>query len=443
MSSRRIVHDEIVRLIKLSDPILASCVEEAIKSYDNNSELYAYLLPYKYGEMIINSEGLKLPEKTSADLRRDIVNDISKASSNIPFGVILENNAEVFLTNELNISKSLVILRAGELLGSYEAVDFMESLSYTKPPLRYRPPWQVVAGARSIFLPALFNSAQVRSNLDNFLITNGLHDLEYYKRISPPFEEDIFPFVRDVANAKLFGMDDWKTTVIIFPDKWLETVSAKVNNFHHYIYNSAWKQSANFRNREALLSKLSKYLNPYQGTQTYDVTSKIVLNLFEIGLEHQPAHQVIQEGSPQTNGPFLEVIKLLQAKLNMSQQSLLMLEPAYIQSDSKEMPNKEYFYSATSLGKPLSNFGRGQQSPYNLSNLFFSPLSKVLRNQTFLEDVDSICEKKLSFQLYGKKRDKFNVLDIRDVFNVSNERQQNINYNHAFLLACIKIAANE
>jgi hypothetical protein len=442
MSSRRVAHDEIVKLIKQSNPEFGNATEELIEKQDNRSELYCYILKYRYGDIIIDSNGLRLPEGISEDLEQDILKDISKASNNIPFGIILENNAEVSLNNKLNIPKSLAILTESQPIGSYEAADFMRNLSYGKSTINYRPPWQVVAGVRSIFLPGLFSSAQVKNNLDDLLRNLDLNGLEYYKQKFPSFDEDIFPFARDIINSKSSGIDDWNTTLMIFPDRWLETIKSGITTFHQYIYNAAWNQSEHFRNKEAIVSQLSEYLQYYQGTQAYTCCMEVLLDLFEIGLGHQHCYQIVEENSLQLNGPFPKLIELLQVKLDMNQNSFLMLEPTYIQPDSAALEKKKYFYSATSIGKVLSTLGRDTHSPPNLSNLLFSPLNKVLNSPAFLKDFENTCKKKLSFQLYGKngaRRGKFDIPDVREIFIFLEDRQRNINYTHAFLRGCIKI----
>jgi hypothetical protein len=442
MSSRRVAHDEIIRLIQQSSPEFGDATKELIEKHDNNPELYCYVLKYRYGDIIIDSNGLRLPEGIPEDLKQAILKDISESFRNIPFGFVLKNNAEVFLNNKSNIPKSLAILGENQPIGSYEAADSMRNLSYGKSTINYRPPWQVVAGVRSIFLPGLFGSVQVKNDLDNLLRSNGLNGLEYYKQKSPPFDEDIFPFVRDIINSKSSGIDDWSTTLIIFPNQWLETIKDGITTFHQYIYNAAWSQSENFRNKEALVSDISDYLYHYQGTQAYTFCTEVLLDLFEIGLGHQHCYQIVEENYLQLNGPFPKFIKLLQTKLDMDRNPLLMLEPVYIPSDSKTLGKRGYFYSATSLGKVLSSLDKGTQSSRNLSNLLFSPLSKVLNSPNFLKDFEYICKKKLSFQMYGKngvKRDKFDIPDIRTIFNISDEDPRSINYTHAFLLGCIKI----
>jgi hypothetical protein len=446
MSSRRVEHDEIIRLVKQGNPEFGDATEELIKKCDNKLELYCYVLTYRYGDIITDSTGLKLPEDTPEDLKQIILKDISKASHKIPFGIILDNNAEVFLNNRSGIPKSLAILREKEPIGSYEAADFMRKLSYGESTIKYRPEWQVIAGTRSIFLPGLFNSSQVKNNLDDLLRNMGLNGLEHYRQNSPPFDEDIFPFVRDIINSKSSGIDDWNTTLIIFPDKWLETIITGITTFHQYIYNAAWKQSEHFRNKEAIISQLSEYLQHYQGTQAYTCCMEVLLDLFEIALGHQHCYQIVEENSLQLNGPFSKFIELLQEKLDMNQNSLLMLEPIYIQPDSAVIGKKEYFYSATSLGKVLSSLDRGTQSPPNLSNLLFTPLTKIFHNPNFLKKLEDVCGEKLSFQLYGKngvRRGKSDIPDVRNIFNVSKDKQRSINYTHPFLRGCIKIESTD
>jgi hypothetical protein len=442
MSSRRVAHDEIIRLVKQCDPAFEGSIEDLINNHDDRSELYCYVLEYQYGDIIIDSNGLKLPEDIPEDLKQDILNDISEASNHIPFGFVLKNNAELFLNYKSDIPKSITILTEKQPIGSYEAADFMRNSSYGKSKIKYRPSWQVVAGTRSIFLPALFKSSQVRNDLDSLLKSNDLNGLEYYRRMFPSFDEDIFPFVRDIINTKSFGINDWNNTLIIFPDKWLETVNGETSKFHQYIYNVAWNQSEHFRNKEDLISQISEYLQHYQGTQAYTFCMEVLLDLFEIGLGHQHCYQIVEENSLQLNGPFPKFIKTLQTKLDMDRNPLLMLEPVYIQPDSKALVKREYFYSATSLGKVLSSLGQETPSSPNLSNLFFRPLNQILRNPAFLQKFEDTCEKKLSFQLYGKygsKRDEFHIPDIRKIFNISDKDRRNINYTHSFLRGCIKI----
>jgi hypothetical protein len=455
MSSRRVAHDEIVRLIKQSNLEFGNSTEELINNHSNKSELYCYIIKYPYGSKIIDSKGLRLPDNIAENLKCDILKDTSKSSNNIPFGVILENNAEVFLNNKLGIAKSLAILREREPIGSYEAVNFMQNLSYDKSTVNYRPLWEVVAGARSIFLPALFNSAQVRNDLDNLLISNNLNGLEYYKRMFPSFDEDIFPFVRDIVNSKSFGINDWNTTLIIFPDKWLETVSTGITTFHQYIYNAAWSQSANFRNKEALTSQISEYLQHYQGTQAHTFGMEVLLDLFEIGLGHQHSYQTVQEDSSRLNGPFSEFIKILQGKLDMDRHPLLMFEPTYVQSEAKKLEKSISFYSATSFGKPLSNLGTTVKSPLNLSTILFTPMNKVFQNPNFFKNLEDIYGRKVNFQLYGKtvnrkenkdgittvsnKRGNINVFDPRKIFNDSGDKSEFVDYSHVFFRGGIQI----
>jgi hypothetical protein len=455
MSSRRVAHDEIVRLIKQSNPEFGNSTEELINDHNNNSELYCYILKYPYGSKIIDSNGLRLPENIAEDLKNNILNDISKSSNNIPFGVILENNAEIFLNDKLGVGKSLAILRETEPIGSYEAVDFMQNLSHDKSTFNYRPLWQVVAGTRSIFLPILFKSAQVRNDLDNLLVSNNLDGLDHYKRSFPSFDEEIFPFVRDLINSKSFGINEWNTTLIIFPDKWLETVTTRITTFHQYIYNTAWSQSANFRNKQALTSQISEYLQHYQGTQAHTFGMEVLLDLFEIGLGHQHSYQIVQEDSLRLNGPFPEFIKILQGKLDMDRRSLLMFEPTYVQSEATILEKRLSFYSATSFGKPLSNLGIIGKSPLNLSALFFAPMNKVFQNPKFLKDLENIYGRRVNVQLCGKtvnrkesnngtikitnKREDINVFDPKKVFNYLGDELEFVDYSHVFFKGGIHI----
>jgi hypothetical protein len=440
MSSRRIAHEEIIKLTQQCSQDFKDSIKDLIAE-DGRSERYCYVLEYKYGEPIIGLHGLEFPKDISEDLKKDIKNDISKAAYGVPFGFVLKNNAELFLNNESDIPKSITILTGSQPIGSYEAADFMKSLPH-KAHAKYRPEWQVIAGTRSIFLPALFKSSQVRNNLNNLLKNNGFEGLEPYQRASPSFDQDIFPFVRDLIQTKSFGVNDWNTTLIIFPDKWLEIVRDKISKFHQCIYNAAWSQSEHFRNKEALTSKIFRHLQYYQGTQTYTFCTEVLLDLFEIGLGDQHCYQIVEKNSLELNGPFPRFIELLQTKLDMDKNPLLMLEPAYIQTDSEALKKGEYFYSATSLGKVLSSLNQQTQSSPNLSNLFFKPLSKILHSPVFLDEFKQICGKKISFQLYGKygtKRDEINLPDIRSIFNFSDDRRRSINYTHPFLLGCIKI----
>jgi hypothetical protein len=456
MSSHRVEYDEVVRLVKQSNPELGNYTEKLIEKHSDRSEFYCYVLKYRYGSKIIDSNGLRLPENTSEELEQVILNDILKSDNKIPFGIILENNAEVFLTDQSGIVKSLAILREGNSIGSYEAINVIQRLSHNELFTNFKPLWQIVAGTRSIFLPNLFNSAQVKNDLDNLLKSCNLPGLEEYQKTFPSFDEDIFPFARDIINCKSSGID-WSTTLIIFPNQWLETIRSGITPFHQYIYDAAWIQTANSRNKAALVSKISEYLPHYGGNQAYTFSSQVLLDLFEIGLGYQHSYKIVQENSSRLNGPFSEFIKILQGKLDMNRYPLLMLEPTYIQSELKILERRKFYYSSTAHGKILSNLGGG--SPINLTNLFFTPIYKVLEDPKFIEDSRAIYGSKVNFQLYGKivarksnesdennkntkskaRNEKTTTLDIREIFTDSIDKSGYVNYNHSFFRGLIEI----
>jgi hypothetical protein len=441
MSLKRVRYDEIIGEIKKCNLEFGMCVEEISTKMESSNGFHPdlYIAEYNYGENIIDSESFVTPSDSDIRIRERLLSSISNEKK-IPLIFILKNSSEIYVENQPGIIKSLKLLSAGELIGTYESTEFMQQRVNKFKSSNSAPSWQALAGSRSIFLPALFRSREVQDRLVNALEKNNIFSLSESKEYGFPsngnfrdkLKKDVFPIVKAISNISDLKCD-WKTKIIVFSDEWMSNDLDVFSSFRKYIYDAAWDQASFSINLDAISSQLSSKVRFFSITD-----AKILLDLAQICLGKTFAHEVLQLDDPQRTGPFLTVQKFLQESLEYKN-CPLFIHPVNIHAKMQTSEKVISYYSTTFAGQIFSE--ELNTTAIDLTKSFFKPMGRIISQPEFLKYLSNLCGYRVSLSCYGRKRKGVESLDNRDMFNdVINQIEvgQNIDYDHPYLRACIK-----
>jgi hypothetical protein len=190
-----------------------------------------YRARYQYGQKIANKGALNLPTKdgTVVNLHSDIVphelsNDLSYSS--LPIGVILTNTAEVFREVGNKRVLPLAFFEPGVPLGLLETLEPPGSCCV-------RNVWDVIAGARSIFMLAKISDGLAHKKLQRETGITTPQPKEMF---------DHFSVFRDLHKSDAIK-EKWETEVLFFSKVWFEEKPNDVGwlkffyFLHHYLFS--------------------------------------------------------------------------------------------------------------------------------------------------------------------------------------------------------------
>lgn len=441
MSLKCVAYSEIIGEIRKCNPEFGEYVEEVatkMKAVDDTSP-YLYIAEYNYGENIINADGFVVPSDSDARTEKVLSSVLDK--KRIPLIFILSNSSEIYVESQPGITKSLALLGAGDLIGTYESTRFMQQQSSKFKSLVSTSSWQAIAGSKSVFLPILLRSREAQDKFINVLEQNNVFNLnkpdesELFNNdsIYSSLRKDAFPVIKAIANISEIKCS-WKTKLIVFPDKWISNISNNFSSFHKYIYDAAWDQASFSIYLESISSELYSKVRFSSETD-----NKTLLDLARICLGKTFAHEVLRADDSQTTGPFLLVREFLKDKLNYHNPPL-MIHPVNIHAKMQKSERVTSYYSTTFTGQI---FSKELVQTIDLTTSFFRPMERILNQKELLDYLSKLCGYQVTFGCYGRKRHgarSINTINNRNIFgdSIKLEVEQNIDYDHPYLRACIK-----
>jgi hypothetical protein len=438
MSLKCVVYNEIIGEIGKCNPEFGEYVEEIatkMKAFNGVSP-HLYVAEYNYGENIINSDGFVAP--SNSDVRTEEILSSVLDKKRIPLILILNNSSEIYVESQPGITKSLTLLGEGDLIGTYESTRFMQQQSSRFKSSVSTSSWQAIAGSKSVFLPILLRSREAQENFINVLEKNnifnsnrsGESELFNNDSIYNNLRKDAFPIIKAIANISEIKCS-WKTRIVVFPDEWISNISNDFSSFHKYIYDAAWDQASFSIYLESISSELySKVIF------SSEIDNKILLDLTQICLEKTFSHEVLMADDPQMTGPFLLVREFLKDKLGYHNPPLI-IHPVNIHKKMQTSERVTSYYSTTFTGQI---FSKELTPTVDLTTSFFKPMERILGKKELLDYLSELCGYKVTLHCYGRKRQGVQSMDNRNIFDdsVKLEVEQNIDYDHPYLRACIK-----
>jgi hypothetical protein len=393
-----------------------------------------FIAEYSYGENIINSDGFVAPKNSNPLTEKELFSKSSK--KRIPLILILKHSSEVYVETKPGNIKSLKLLSVGELIGTYESTEFMQHKSNEFKSMAFTPSWQAMAGSRSVFLLNLFRSRESQDQIISVLEKHGFftpsnlekHGFYNDNSFRDKLKKDIFPIFKVIADLNC----DWKTKVVIFSDEWFDDDFSYFSPFHKYIYDSAWDQASFSINSDTISSQLSSKVGFSSVTD-----NQILLDLTQICLSKTFAHEVLQRDSPQITGPFSTIQDFLQENLAYEKPPLI-IHPVNINAKMQTSEKVVSYYSTTFSGQLFSD---ELNKAIDLTKSFFKPMDRILDQPRLLEYLSELCGYQVVLSSYGRRRtEKVKSLDNRNIFDdlIEIELEQNIDYDHPYLRACIK-----
>lgn len=247
---------EAVTQIKSRDPELSDILKQLKSKF---SSLTFYKAHYHFGDNIIfngksylpliGSGGLSfcnenLPEEIKKDLAYDSI-------SENPFGLIMQNTAEIFTTNDAGV-KSITLLHPGDIFGIPRALDSNNSLRSSVLDLNMN------AGSRSLFmLPKISDKAYSDRMQTKFNL----------KINTPESASDHWQTFRIISNQMKYN---WRCEIIYFSREFITQLKSPecallamyLTNKHSKSYN-AWHSLANIWENIFKAISVENNLNKY------------------------------------------------------------------------------------------------------------------------------------------------------------------------------------
>jgi len=198
-----------------------------------------YKASYAFGQKISNKGALNLPTKDGSvvSLHSDIVPSSLKRAlnySSLPIGFILKNTAEVYREVGMQRVSPLAFFEPGIPLGLLETLE---------PPVSccIRNVWDVVAGARSLFMLAKISDSVAHKKLQK----------EFGVTVNPPKTLfDHFAVFRDLYRSGAI-QEPWETEIVFLSREWFEPNEHDIHwlKFHNFLHQYLFSFSGYSRNK--------------------------------------------------------------------------------------------------------------------------------------------------------------------------------------------------
>jgi hypothetical protein len=189
-----------------------------------------FVASYSYGELLVEGGRLRPPNKHCRECQA--LMDVF--DGDIPLALVLDKSVEVFAPSDWDSKNPrhtpLRLIGKGELFGVFETLDLILG---TSPE---RPPWEVSAGARSIWVLApLGNSEMIKA---------------FFSKLGHPRpawrdEEPAWKLAQAVSHRKKEG---WYAKVVIFPRRVIDFLAKRRDGaLFRLIMETGWRQSSVLR----------------------------------------------------------------------------------------------------------------------------------------------------------------------------------------------------
>lgn len=224
---------EMQKLCASLNPSLAEALSEVMAN-EEPKEPYFYSADYSYGQLIVREGKFQAPcgQHTTCDECRGMINQCRY--SDIPLAIVRTKAIEVFAGDATSTKQGatvpLKILRAGNMFGVFETLDYL--LGKNQPP----PPWSVSAGGRSIWVLAPLKD----KNLPEVVGEVAGVDLEWDRTASH------CSLVQSTMGSKL----SWKISIVILGQAFVRLLKEKHESnalFRQLLLELGWEQSSALR----------------------------------------------------------------------------------------------------------------------------------------------------------------------------------------------------
>lgn len=200
-------------------------------------ELALYKARYPFGSRIVDGSQIYSPYKDGSLIalendRAEFLTDILGYNhGNVPLGIVLDKSVELYIKSADHVIP-FSFLRRGRIFGLWSSLN--RRLSHVAPQV-----WHMTAGAYDFFALA------------------KLTDLPSYRKLSKargveqPLPRSLLAqgrMLTQVAQHKDFGTE-WYTEVLFFPKECLEKREGLWANFHLFLYEEAWGETAYWYNK--------------------------------------------------------------------------------------------------------------------------------------------------------------------------------------------------
>lgn len=223
--TQQVTWNEVSNKVRKVNPALADICDKVTLDKD----LPLFLMRYPYGANIINQETLHVPYHGAMfPLNHQQIPAHFKAQlsySLIPFSLILHNNSEVYV-NKDDIDIPFNLLESGEVFGVFETVSLLSQKNALVTKKSYRP-WNVSAGARSVFMIPKISDSTKHIRLKKALRLS---------QTSVPLElSDQWQVFKEI-NSCYANANPWYNEILVFGNHWFERRDDLAwKNFKEYI----------------------------------------------------------------------------------------------------------------------------------------------------------------------------------------------------------------
>lgn len=286
-----------------------STLADILDAIDPGKNLPILKASYAFGEKVL--DGGKLARFASPEYNKICQEQVTY--SPVPLGLFLNKTCEAYV--EINDRIIPIFVQGpGATVGKFETLNILEGL-------RTNPPWNLRAGARSLFMLAKINNALWHKRLiRHYGITTQ----------APRSVTDQWEVFTDLVNSPQSGVA-WQCDVIFFTDSWFKQLAKNKTfpwvRFREYLYQSCYPISAD------LLDKSFSFFWQYFASSTIVrnykpriYISDTIRHLISIG------HGILPGFAPATNEQCAPINFLKQAYCEIYDLPHLptLIEPAFV-----------------------------------------------------------------------------------------------------------------
>jgi hypothetical protein len=392
-----------------------------------------YKASYGFGEAMIDSTGLRVPFKGTylkvTDLRipADIREDLGY--TRLPAMIGLNKTTEMFV--ELNERTFPIhLFDPGTLFGAWETLE-EEALIY------HHNVWQVVAGARSLFLVPKAADYLGHSRMQRAL---NLHDAYL---VNNPFDQG--KVFAEIARAPLLHCD-WQADFIIFAKDWFDLTDPRKAGFHAAVLKQGWENTVHLRNHMTfeliwqLLAQAQVHTRLKPNAYVIDSVKHIINIAARASLGFAPV-----AAGDETSLPLHLIQKAFLEYYNLKYYIPTILAPAYLQV------NRPVYYSfllPTLLSlSPQFSFRNTLENERNIKDLLERFTHEVIEYYPKYRD---LLRRQMKFEFFHFEADANQNIHLSSqlpqfdaaFLQNSGDAERTFCENGPFVRACVQISKN-
>jgi hypothetical protein len=288
---------EAIDLMETVNPALA----HAMKSLEKANRKSVYLTRYRFGDALIDNQGKLRPPCHECNSCKDLQ---QACGNDLPLAIVTDQCVEVHLRSAYTMGTiPLRVLGAGESFGLFELLDqlYPQAVGVARP-----PQWQVVAGAKSVYITSPFCTEPLGKAVRSLLpedIVKAHFSRRAGKSVAQQLTGNPYLFIRYLEKAALRAADvqgdhtvrPWTATALIFPSSVLLPALSKkasfidaAKEFLLQIHGAAWIQSRNLRLRDVEAAEIEQHVKNESNKVKHDL-GKAIQHVLAIARGDLPA----------------------------------------------------------------------------------------------------------------------------------------------------------